>query len=97
VDPTVFRNVVGHSASESGLETKTRAMRQFASQIWSGSVLDRWLHAPQDEEFALLPDPLDALPGVPSFYGEAFDFDRYGATEMAVTSALNQALGPLSD
>jgi LmbE family N-acetylglucosaminyl deacetylase len=97
MDPKVFKDVVIHSASEADIQTKASAMRQFTSQIWPGSMLDRWLAAPQDERFASLPDLLDFLPRVPSFYGEALDFDRYGATESAVMSALIRALELLSD
>ena len=74
------------------LEVKGRALRQFTSQVWPGSVLDLWLQAPSAERFAPLARPWDQLPTVPSFYDEELHFGRYGASAPTVEAAFRRAL-----
>ncbi|MBO0727999.1 MAG: PIG-L family deacetylase [Acidimicrobiaceae bacterium] len=74
------------------LGVKGQALRQFASQVWPGSALDRWLREPTAERFAPLPVQWDALPAVPSFYDEELRFGRHGASLAVVESAFQQVL-----
>jgi LmbE family N-acetylglucosaminyl deacetylase len=80
-------------ADEAGiLETKGQALCQFISQVWPGSVLDRWLQGPMPEHFAPLPDSWERVPTLPCFYDEELDFARHGASAAEVEAAFRRAL-----
>jgi len=61
------------------LAAKDAALRQFTSQLWPGSALDKWLTEPSPEHFAPLPPNWRQIPDLPSFYDEQLGFARYGA------------------
>jgi LmbE family N-acetylglucosaminyl deacetylase len=74
------------------LMAKRNALRQFTSQVWPGSAVDRWIHSPAPEQFAPLPAQWDRLPDLPCFYDEELDFGRHGASARAVELAFRPAL-----
>jgi hypothetical protein len=74
------------------LETKGHALRQFTTQIWPGSVLDRWLQDPMPEQVAPLPATWDSVPTLPCFYDEELGFARHGASAAEVEGAFSRAL-----
>ena len=73
---------------------KKVALRQFASQLWPGSALDRWLTDPGPEHFAPLPSDWQQIPDLPSFYDEQLGFARYGAGLATVEAAFHPILEP---
>jgi LmbE family N-acetylglucosaminyl deacetylase len=73
------------------LEAKGQALRQYTSQVWAGSVLDRWLQDPSPEHVAPLPDRWDSLPTLPCFYDEELGFGRHGASVVEVEAVFAQA------
>jgi LmbE family N-acetylglucosaminyl deacetylase len=74
------------------LETKGQALHQFTSQVWPGSVLDRWLQHPMPEQVAPLPTTWDSVPTLPCFYDEELGFARHGASAAEVEAAFTRAL-----
>jgi hypothetical protein len=73
------------------LEAKGRALRQYATQVWPGSVLDRWLQDPSPEHVAPLPARWDGAPTLPCFYDEELGFARHGASVAEVEAAFIRA------
>lgn len=74
------------------LRAKADALRHFSSQLWAGSILDRWIQAPSPEQFAPLPAEWHRLPDLPCFYDEELDFGRHGASLAAVEMAFRPTL-----
>jgi LmbE family N-acetylglucosaminyl deacetylase len=66
------------------LSVKGQALRQFTSQLWPDSALDRWLQNPSPEQFAPLPARWRRIPTGPSFYDEELGFARHGAAAAVV-------------
>jgi hypothetical protein len=75
------------------LAVKGQALRQFTSQLWPDSALDRWLANPSPEEFAPLPPLWRRIPAPPSFYDEELGFARHGAGAAVVEATFARVLG----
>jgi LmbE family N-acetylglucosaminyl deacetylase len=80
---------VGDTTTE--LERKAAALRCFTSQLFPGSIVQRWLDAPAAEADAPLPDGLPTRAAA-CFYDQELDFARYGVTATTVRVALDLAL-----
>jgi LmbE family N-acetylglucosaminyl deacetylase len=80
---------VGDTTTE--LERKAAALRCFTSQLFAGSIVQRWLDAPAAEADAPLPDGLPTNVAA-CFYEQELDFTRFGVTAAAVRVALDLAL-----
>jgi LmbE family N-acetylglucosaminyl deacetylase len=74
------------------LSAKDQALRQFTSQLWPDSALDRWLGNPSPERFAPLPIVWRRLPAGPSFYDEQLGFARHGAGADVVEATFARVL-----
>jgi LmbE family N-acetylglucosaminyl deacetylase len=90
--PEVYCPVEGPTVHTGILETKREALQQFTSQVWPGSVLDRWLKDPMPEQVAPLPATWESYPTMPCFYDEELGFARHGASAAEVEAALTRAL-----
>ena len=77
------------------LSVKGQALRQFTSQLWPDSALDRWLAHPSPEEFAPLPRRWRRIPAGPSFYDEELGFARHGAGAAVVEATFAPVLAEL--
>jgi LmbE family N-acetylglucosaminyl deacetylase len=75
------------------LSVKDQALRQFTSQLWPDSALDRWLGDPSPERFAPLPPIWRRIPAGPSFYDEQLGFARHGAGAAVVEATFARVLG----
>jgi len=80
---------VGDTTTE--LERKAAALRCFTSQLFPGSIVQRWLDAPAAEGDAPLPDGLPTKAAA-CFYDQELDFAHYGVTGTTVRVALDLAL-----
>jgi LmbE family N-acetylglucosaminyl deacetylase len=83
-----------HDGAPELMAAKKEALRQFTSQLWPGSALDKWLTAPSPEHFAPLPPDWQQIPDLPSFYDEQLGFARYGAGLATVEAAFSPILEP---
>jgi LmbE family N-acetylglucosaminyl deacetylase len=88
----VFPGVVGRG-DRNLLSVKGLALRQFTSQLWKDSALDRWLGNPSFERYAPLPPLWRRIPAWPSFYDEELGFARHGAGAAVVEATFARALG----
>jgi LmbE family N-acetylglucosaminyl deacetylase len=75
------------------LSVKGQALRQFTSQLWPDSALERWLGNPSPEHFAPLPPLWRRIPAWPSFYDEELGFARHGAGAAVVEATFARVLG----
>lgn len=89
--PDAYGPGVEHG-DEKLLAAKSRALRQFSTQVWPDSALDLWLRAPVGERFAPLPPSWTHFPDLPCFYDEELGFGRHGASAAAVQAAFLKAL-----
>jgi len=80
---------VGDTTTE--LERKAAALGCFTSQLFPGSIVQRWLDSPAAEADAPLPDGLPTSAAA-CFYDQELDFTPYGVTAAAVRDALDLAL-----
>jgi LmbE family N-acetylglucosaminyl deacetylase len=87
-----FSGVVSRGESEL-LSVKGHALRQFSSQLWPDSALDRWLGNPSPEQFAPLPERWRCIPAGPCFYDEELGFARHGAGVAVVEATFAPVLG----
>jgi LmbE family N-acetylglucosaminyl deacetylase len=92
--PPGWRGVV-RRADDDLLSVKDQALRQFSSQLWPDSALDRWLANPGPEEFAPLPRRWRRIPAGPSFYDEELGFARHGAGAAVVEATFAAVLAEL--
>jgi LmbE family N-acetylglucosaminyl deacetylase len=90
--PAAFPAVVGRGDLDL-LSVKGQALRQFSSQLWPDSALDRWLGNPSPERFAPLPPRWRRIPAWPSFYDEELGFARHGAGAAVVEASFARELG----
>jgi LmbE family N-acetylglucosaminyl deacetylase len=91
LEPSHYQHAsrVGDTTTE--LERKAAALRCFTSQLFPGSIVQRWLDAPAAEADAPLPDDLPTIAAA-CFYDQELDFARYGVTATTVRAALDLAL-----
>jgi LmbE family N-acetylglucosaminyl deacetylase len=90
--PTPFPTAVGRGDPDL-LSVKGQALRQFTSQLWPDSALERWLSNPSPEQFAPLPRHWRRIPPGPSFYDEELGFGRHGAAAAVVEATFARVLG----
>jgi LmbE family N-acetylglucosaminyl deacetylase len=86
---------VARRADDDLLAVKGQALREFTSQLWPDSALDRWLAVPSPEEFAPLPQQWRHIPAGPSFYDEELGFARHGAGAAVVEATFEAVLAGL--
>jgi LmbE family N-acetylglucosaminyl deacetylase len=89
--PTEFPGVVQRGDRDL-LSVKDQALRQFTSQLWPDSALNRWLGDPSPEQFAPLPPVWRRIPAGPSFYDEQLGFARHGAGAAVVEATFARVL-----